>query len=172
MPPANQLPDWLPLTPAAIEWIGAIAAARQSGTGRVLGVDADADAVRCARLTLREAGIDTVEIRASDVDDAVGDERFDVIVMNPPFHLGKATEMTIPRAFIDAADAHLAPGGSLYLVANRQLPYERLVMDGVGAVQTLHDGRRFKVLGAARSAARGESRGSPTRGAPRESAPR
>ena len=26
MPPANHLPDWLPLTPAAIEWIGAIAA--------------------------------------------------------------------------------------------------------------------------------------------------
>ena len=150
----------------------AIAAARQSGTGRVLGVDADADAVRCARLTLREAGIDTVEIRASDVDDAVGDERFDVIVMNPPFHLGKATEMTIPRAFIDAADAHLAPGGSLYLVANRQLPYERLVMERFGAVQTLHDGRRFKVLGAARGASRGESRGSPARGAPRESAPR
>lgn len=26
MPSANHLPDWLPLTPAAIEWIGAIAA--------------------------------------------------------------------------------------------------------------------------------------------------
>ena len=26
MPTANHLPDWLPLTPAAIEWIGAIAA--------------------------------------------------------------------------------------------------------------------------------------------------
>jgi MtN3 and saliva related transmembrane protein len=26
MHPANHLPDWLPLTPSAIEWIGAIAA--------------------------------------------------------------------------------------------------------------------------------------------------
>lgn len=26
MPSANHLPDWLPLTPATIEWIGAIAA--------------------------------------------------------------------------------------------------------------------------------------------------
>jgi 16S rRNA (guanine1207-N2)-methyltransferase len=127
-----------------------MAAARWSGTGRVLGVDADADAVRCARLTAREAGLANVEIRASDVDDAVGNETFDVIVTNPPFHLGKATELTIPRAFIDAADAHLAPGGSLYLVANRQLPYERLVAERFGAVQTLHDGRRFKVLGARR----------------------
>jgi 16S rRNA (guanine1207-N2)-methyltransferase len=128
----------------------AIAAARLSGTGRVLGVDADADAVRCARLTLREAGVPNVEIRASDVDDAVGEERFDVVVMNPPFHLGKATELTIPRAFIDAADRHCAPGGSVYLVANRQLPYERLIAERFGAVRTLHDGRRFKVLGASR----------------------
>lgn len=26
MPPVNHLPDWLPLTPATVEWIGAIAA--------------------------------------------------------------------------------------------------------------------------------------------------
>lgn len=127
-----------------------VAAARLSGTGRVLGVDADADAVRCARLTLREAALTTVEIRASDVADAVGDEQFDVVVMNPPFHLGKATELTIPRAFIEAADRHCAPGGRVFLVANRQLPYEKLVADHFGAVRTLHDGRRFKVLGASR----------------------
>lgn len=129
-----------------------IAAARMSGSGRVLGVDADADAVRCARLTLREAGVANVEIRASDVDDAVGDEQFNVIVTNPPFHLGKNTELAIPRAFIDAADAHLAPGGTLYLVANRQLPYEKLVAERFGSVRILHDGRRFKVLSATRAA--------------------
>jgi 16S rRNA (guanine1207-N2)-methyltransferase len=59
-------------------------------------------------------------------------------------------ELTIPKAFIDAADRHLAPGGSLFLVANRQLPYERLVAERFGAVRILHDGRRFKVLGATR----------------------
>jgi 16S rRNA (guanine1207-N2)-methyltransferase len=127
-----------------------VAAARLNGGARVLGVDADADAVRCARLTMREAQLGNVEIRASDVDDAVQDERFDVVVTNPPFHLGKAMELTIPKAFIDAADRHLAPGGSLFLVANRQLPYERLVAERFGAVRILHDGRRFKVLGATR----------------------
>jgi 16S rRNA (guanine1207-N2)-methyltransferase len=127
-----------------------IGAARASGTGRVLLVDADIDAVRCARESARVAGLGQIEVRASDVADAVGDERFDVVVTNPPFHLGKVIDLTVPRAFIEAAYRHLAPGGRLYLVANRQLPYERLIDERFGEVRIAHDGRRFKVLGARR----------------------
>jgi len=127
-----------------------IAAARSSGTGRVLLVDADADAVRCARQSATAAGLPQVEVRASDVADAVGEELFDVVVTNPPFHIGKTIDLTVPRAFIDAAYRHLAPAGRLYLVANRTLPYERLIEERFGEVRTAHDGRRFKVLGAVR----------------------
>jgi 16S rRNA (guanine1207-N2)-methyltransferase len=57
----------------------------------------------------------------------------------------------VPRAFIEDAWTALRPGGQLALVANRTLPYERLIADQFGAVHTLHDGRRFKVLGATRA---------------------
>ncbi|MCO4098821.1 MAG: class I SAM-dependent methyltransferase [Gemmatimonas sp.] len=127
-----------------------VLAARQSRTGRVVLLDADADAVRCARRTATAAGCRNVEVRASDVTDAVADEAFDVVVSNPPFHLGKGTDLAIPRAFIEQAYARLLPGGRLYLVANRTLPYESLIDECFGEVRTAHDGRRFKVIGAVR----------------------
>jgi 16S rRNA (guanine1207-N2)-methyltransferase len=127
-----------------------IAAAARSATGRVLMLDADAEAVRCAARGIAAAGLGNAEVRASDVGAAAGDERFDVVVSNPPFHQGKATDLMVPQQFIADAYTHLLPGGRLYLVANRTLPYERVIAEQFGEVRTLHDGRRFKVLGATR----------------------
>lgn len=127
-----------------------LAAASLSGTGRVLMVDADAEAVRCVARGITNAGRSNAEVRASDVGGAVGDERFDVVVSNPPFHQGKATDLSVPRQFIADAHAHLHDGGRLYLVANRTLPYEQVIAEQFGDVRTIHDGRRFKVLGATR----------------------
>lgn len=127
-----------------------VVAALQSGA-RVVLVDADADAVRCARRTAHHAGASNIDVRASDVAEAMDGESFDVVLTNPPFHVGKATDLTVPQAFIDDAYDALAPGGRLYLVANRTLPYERLIQARFGEVRTAHDGRRFKVLGAVRT---------------------
>ena len=127
-----------------------LTAAMLSGTGRVLMVDADAEAVRCASRGITKAGVTNAEVRASDVGSAVGDERFDVVVANPPFHQGKTTDLLVPRQFIADAYAHLNAKGRLLLVANRTLPYEQLIADRFGEVRTLHDGRRFKVLSGTR----------------------
>lgn len=110
-------------------------------------VDADCEAVRCAARTAESAGV-TARVRASDIASAIHDERFDVVLTNPPFHVGKATDLEVPAQFIRDAHRVLAPGGSLQLVANRTLPYERLVEREFGHVQNLHDGPRFKVLTA------------------------
>jgi 16S rRNA (guanine1207-N2)-methyltransferase len=115
-------------------------------------LDADADAIRCAQRTARLAECSNVDVRASDVCRAVAERTFDVVVSNPPFHLGKGTDLAIPRAFIEQAHARLHRGGRLYLVANRTLPYERLIAEVFGEVRTAHDGRRFKVIGGVRRA--------------------
>jgi 16S rRNA (guanine1207-N2)-methyltransferase len=51
--------------------------------------------------------------------------------MNPPFHSGQATDVDLGRAFLATAAASLRRGGKLFLVANRQLPYEA-VLDSLG----------------------------------------
>jgi len=44
--------------------------------------------------------------------------------MNPPFHRGRAAEPGIGRELIKAAAAAMRRGGRLFMVANRELPYE------------------------------------------------
>jgi len=117
-----------------------------SGDARVLMLDADIEAVRSATRTAHMAGLTNAEARTSDVGLAAQGERFDVVVTNPPFHVGKVTDLTVPMQFIDDAFTALNAGGRMYLVANRTLPYERAVESRFGNVQKVHDGVRFKVL--------------------------
>ncbi len=127
-----------------------VTAARLSGTGVVRLVDADIEAVRSTRGTIEVSGQKNCSVEISDVASAVIDERFDVVVTNPPFHVGKATNLELPQQFIRDAFEVLNPGGRLYLVANRTLPYEAMIETQFGAVTTVHDGQRFKVLSAIR----------------------
>jgi 16S rRNA (guanine1207-N2)-methyltransferase len=84
--------------------------------------EADARALACARRNL--AGHDReIAYHWHDVTAGLTDT-YDAIVMNPPFHTGRTTDVDLGRAFIHTAAASLKRGGKLLLVANRQLPYE------------------------------------------------
>jgi 16S rRNA (guanine1207-N2)-methyltransferase len=128
-----------------------IVASSLSRSGRITMVDADIEAVRSAERTAETNGITNYRALASDIAGAVLDERFDVVITNPPFHVGKATDLDVPQQFI--ADAHevLTPGGRLFLVANRTLPYEQAIKHRFGNVNNVHDGPRFKVICAVRA---------------------
>ncbi len=121
-----------------------------SGGGRTTMVDVDIEAVRSATKSAEAAGLSNFEVMASDVAGAVLDERFDVVVTNPPFHAGKQTDLSVPMQFIEDAWHVLVPGGRIYLVANRTLPYETAIKNRFGNASSVHDGPRFKVLYAAK----------------------
>lgn len=78
------------------------------------------------------------------------ERRYDLIVMNPPFHQGRAAEPSIGEAMIATASKALKPGGRLFLVANRPLPYEVALQKHFARHgETIRD-QRFKVLWAMR----------------------
>ncbi len=132
--------------------LGVVAGRLAGEAGHVTMVDVDAEAVRSAERSAAAARIAPVRVLPSDIAHAVLDERFDVVVTNPPFHVGKATDIEVPIQFIADAFAVLAPGGRLNLVANRTLPYEGAMKYLFGNITTVHDGRRFKVLSAVKNA--------------------
>ena len=125
-----------------------ILASRLSGGGPLVMVDADVESVRSAAKSADAAGVTNYRVLPSDVAGAVIDERFGLVVTNPPFHVGKQTDLSVPMQFIDDSWAVLSPGGQLFLVANRTLPYETPIRRRFGNVLMVHDGRRFKVLTA------------------------
>ena len=124
--------------------LGLVAASLSGGPLCML--DADVEAVRSATRSAESNGVTRFRAMVSDVGSAALDERFDVVVTNPPFHVGKATELDVPMQFIEDAFHVLTDGGQLFLVANRTLPYEQAIKHRFGNVANLHDGPRFKVL--------------------------
>lgn len=123
-----------------------------------------------ARAVLQRAGVlslDLIEAEAAALDAArvnVTDPRarfhwadatgfrparlWDGIVMNPPFHSGRSAEPELGLAFIRAAHKALQPGGSLWLVANRHLPYEPELARLFRKVEDLGGDTRFRMFHA------------------------
>jgi 16S rRNA (guanine1207-N2)-methyltransferase len=120
---------------------------------------------RVAALDLYEADARALALADENLADAHGpvhchwhdgangmDERFDAIVCNPPFHaLGRGERPDIGRAFIASAAQALNPGGSLWLVANRHLPYEDALADGFASVRIVAQQAGFKIVHAVKS---------------------
>ncbi len=125
-----------------------ILASMLSGGAPLVMVDSDIEAVRSAQKSAEVAGIGDFRVLPSDIAGAVLNENFDVVVTNPPFHVGKQTELSVPLQFIEDSWEVLKPEGQLFLVANRTLPYELPIRERFGDVSNIHDGRRFKVLSA------------------------
>ena len=101
--------------------------------------------------------------------DATGDlplsGRADVVVMNPPFHSGRAAQPQLGAAFIDAAARLLKPSGQLFMVANRHLPYERALAPRFRSVTDMGGTPGFKLFLAQGPMAAAAAK--PTRAAPR-----
>ena len=72
----------------------------------------------------------------------------DAVVCNPPFHTARAADPGLGAGFIRAAAKMLHPGGTLWLVANRHLPYEQALREHFGDVAEIGGDTRFKILTA------------------------
>ncbi|PRY24374.1 16S rRNA m(2)G 1207 methyltransferase [Aliiruegeria haliotis] len=75
---------------------------------------------------------------------------FDHVVMNPPFHTGRAAEPALGAAFIATAARVLASHGTLWLVANRHLPYEAPLKEAFRELRELQGSPGFKLYAARR----------------------
>lgn len=79
--------------------------------------------------------------------------RYDFIVSNPPFHVGRRDAPDLGRAFIAAAAQALQPGGRLFLVANRHLPYEQVLAAAFARARTVAVRDGFKLIEASKGPA-------------------
>ena len=83
-------------------------------------VEADAVALDCARVNITDP---RARFHWADATTFRAPKLWDAVVMNPPFHAGRDADPALGIAFLKAAQRGLAPNGSLWLMANRHLPY-------------------------------------------------
>jgi len=123
-------------------------------------VEADHTALACAQANVTDS---RARFHWSDALawEALGP--VDAVVMNPPFHTGRASDPALGRGFIATAARILAPAGVLWMVANRHLPYEAAMREQFGDVQDIAGDTRFKVLRAARPVHNHKGRAQPAR---------
>lgn len=126
-------------------------AAASLGAGPVALVDVNLLAVAAARKNLQSYGYYDAQVLASDAFSAVGDQRFNAIYSNPPFHTGKEVDYQITESFIKSSWDRLEPGGRLVLVANQFIRYDRLLASTFNQVECLAKDGRYNVWQALRS---------------------
>ena len=106
-------------------------------------MDADARALEACR-----QNVEGLNYEWADLTREIFPNAFDFIVMNPPFHEGKKTDITLGEKFIVNAAQSLKRKGSLYMVGNKHLPYENILNDKFFKVEKLFEGQGFKVFKA------------------------
>jgi 16S rRNA (guanine1207-N2)-methyltransferase len=119
----------------------AAAVARSHPDLTVLAVDQSAAAVASTSATAAVNGLaDRVRVVRDDAASSVPDGSVDLVVCNPPFHVGAAVVTTAADRLFAAAARVLRPGGELWTVYNSALRYKptlaRLVGPTTVATQT------------------------------------
>ena len=113
---------------------------------RVLAVDQSAAAVASAVATAQAAGVaDRVEVLRDDAASGVPDGSVDLVVCNPPFHVGAAVVTTVADRLFAAAARVLRPGGELWTVYNSALRYRPVLAHIVGPTRLAAQDPKFTV---------------------------
>lgn len=111
--------------------------------------EADYEALEFAKANMAENCPSTAarfywhDLGGEDVKD-----KYDLVIMNPPFHDGHAADPALGQTMIKTAITALKNGGRLMLVANRGLPYEALLTSSFKDSGEICRNSRFKVLWA------------------------
>lgn len=149
---ANALPAKLPARMADLGagW-GYLARAilARGGVKELHLVEAEKTALDCARRNVTDP---RAQFHWADATQPCPGAPFGGIVTNPPFHQGRAAEPELGLAFLASAARQLSPAGELWLVANRNLPYERSLAELFREVEEIAGDGAFKVLHATRPA--------------------
>ena len=88
------------------------------------------------------------DVKTIAADMLSGLDKYDVIAVNPPFHVGISTTTAPTVNMIINAPEHLNNGGVLYMVANSHLGYGEILKQNFSSVEILNSSNTFTVYKA------------------------
>lgn len=107
-------------------------------------VEADSLALDCAEKNMGD--FTHIHLHHLDASTESLPKHLNAVVCNPPFHIGQNRDVELGQNIVKKACGALTHGGELYLVANRQLPYEHILKEHLREVQCLAAQDGFKVI--------------------------
>lgn len=120
--------------------------ARRENRPVVIATDESAAAVASARATAAANDLaDRVRVQRARGTDGIDPGSADLVVLNPPFHIGAAVEDGIARALFAEAARVLRPGGELWCVWNSALRYRPSLTATVGPTRQIARNSKFTI---------------------------
>lgn len=110
----------------------------------ILASDESAAAVASARATA-EANDLAITVQRDDGLSAQPDGCADLVLLNPPFHVGSAVQPGVALKLFDEAARVLKPGGELWTVFNSHLSYRAALTRSVGPTRQVGRNAKFTV---------------------------
>ncbi|KQY44351.1 class I SAM-dependent methyltransferase [Cellulomonas sp. Root137] len=131
----------------------AVLLARANEGLTVTATDESAAAVASARATVAANGLEgrVVVVRA-DGAETIPDASVDLVVLNPPFHVGAAVHDGVARTLFAEAARVLTNGGELWAVWNSHLRYRPTLERVVGPTRQVSRDPKFTVTVSTRAA--------------------
>lgn len=127
----------------------ALAAARPAVT--VVATDESAAAVASARATVEANGLsDRVRVQRARGTAGIADASVDLVLLNPPFHVGAAVLDGVAHALFAEAARVLRPGGELWCVWNSGLLYRPRLQAVVGPTRQVARNDKFTITASIR----------------------
>ncbi|WP_460696138.1 class I SAM-dependent methyltransferase [Nocardia thraciensis] len=124
----------------------AVALAKARPQVSVVGTDQSAAAVASARATVAANGVaDRVTVLRDDAMAGVAEHSADLVVCNPPFHVGAAVHTGSAIKMFAETGRVLRPGGELWTVYNSHLNYRGVMERLVGKTDVVARNRKFTV---------------------------
>jgi 16S rRNA (guanine1207-N2)-methyltransferase len=112
----------------------------------VLATDQSAAAVASAAATATANDVAArVQVLRDDAMSTLPDASVDLILCNPPFHVGTSVHAGAALKLFNAAGRVLAPGGELWTVFNSHLAYDGQVNRAVGPTRVVGRNAKFTV---------------------------
>ncbi|MCK2035201.1 methyltransferase [Microbacterium sp. SSW1-49] len=113
---------------------------------RVIATDRSAAAVASARASVAANGLaDRITVTHDDAASDLPDGGADVVLLNPPFHLGTSIHVGAATRLFEAAARLLRPGGELLTVYNSSLSYRPELTRLIGPTEQLQRTAKFTV---------------------------
>ncbi|MGK8501393.1 class I SAM-dependent methyltransferase [Nocardia asiatica] len=118
---------------------------------KVTATDQSAAAVASARATAEANGVaDRVCVVRDDAMSSAADNSADLVLCNPPFHVGAAVHTGSAIKMFAETGRVLRPGGELWTVYNSHLNYRAVVERMVGRTEVVGRNRKFTVTRSVR----------------------
>lgn len=115
-------------------------------TMNVVATDQSAAAVASARATMNANGVaDRLHVVRDDALGSRQDASAELILLNPPFHIGASVHAGIALKLFEDAARVLAPGGELWTVWNSHLGYRPALARIVGPTEQVGRNAKFTV---------------------------